>query len=234
MNIGEYINKRLADVRYYLRGINYNKSDSEKAVEGLSDSVNAYFNDNEVYRVEVNKLVSAIKHMYDTLKDHELEFAASEEEVDDAILNFELKLKELIKIFKNNILAAFQNDTGHLSNLLDSGLDGINIKIRDKNEKTSVEELHKRGEFNGLREIFRYMHDLIYFLKDKSCKLANFKEVMKQKYKVGSLEYKRCLDCLKALDKTRNYYEFLEAYEYITSQLNLNIEPQNQDRKIKL
>lgn len=219
MNIGEYINERLADVRYYLRGINYNKLDSERTVEGLSDPVNTYFNDNPLYRRETEKLVRDIKGMYDVLKDHDLFLVNTKAEVDNAILNFELKLKQRMIEFKDKILLLFQQDTNCQTILVNNSLDDVNIRVRSRKDKKTREEMHEMKELFGLRECFIIIYIFMTYIRDKSNKLEEMKDKISETYVPRSAEYLEALSRYVTLRNERDYESFIELHEETTSEL---------------
>lgn len=213
MNIGEYVEERLADVRYYLRGINYNNFNAERAVEGLNDSISAYFNDNPIYRKETNELVHDIKGMYDTLKDQELEFATTKADVDDAILNFELKLKKRIVEFKNKVLLLFKEDNNCQTVMLNDSMDDVNIRIRSRKDKKTMEEIHEMQELLGLRESFIIIYIFMTYIVNKSNKLEDLKDKIAENYNPRSQEYLEALAKYMELKTEKNYERFIDLYE---------------------
>ena len=130
MNLNEYIKSRKEDVHAYLKDINYENLERENSAENLSPELDLMFNKTPTYRKETNNFLISIRNAYNHLVDDELEFASSIEEVETAIHEFEIKLTNLIKEFKNNILNIFSEETGYKQNAIDSNLDFINIKIR--------------------------------------------------------------------------------------------------------
>lgn len=219
MNIGEYINERLADVRYYLRGINYNDLNKERAVDGLNDSINTCFNDNPLYRRETEKLVRDIKAMYDVLKDHDLFLVNTKAEVDNAILNFELKLKQRMVEFKDKILLLFQQDTNCQTILVNNSLDDVNIRVRSRKDKKTREELHEMKELFGLRESFIIIYIFMTYIKDKSNKLEEMKDKISETYVPRSQEYFEALNHYITLRDERDYESFIDLHEEITTEL---------------
>ena len=219
MNIEEYINERLADVKYYLRGINYNKFDSEKAVEGLREDVSKCFNDEPLYRRETDKLVRDIKGMYDTLKDHELEFATSKAEVDNAVLQFEAKLKQRIVEFKNDILSLFKVAYDYQYIMLDNSLDEVNVRVRNRKDKKTMEEMHEMKELFGLRECFIIIYIFMTYITNKSNKLEELKNRIAENFTPRTQEYLDALAEYVGLKSEKNYDKFIELYEEKTNKL---------------
>lgn len=219
MNIGEYINERLADVRFYLRGINYNKLDSERAVEGLREDVSGFFNDNPLYRSETDKLVRDIKGMYDTLKDHELEFATTKVEVDNSISKFERNLKQRIVEFKNKILLLFQQNTNCQSALINNSMDDVNVRVRTRNPKKTMEEMHEMKELFGLRESFIIIYIFITYISDKSCKIGNFLDNVNENVIQKTSEYQQALRYYMQLLNEKDYEKFIDLYDEKTNEL---------------
>ena len=213
MNIEEYINERLADVRFYLRGINYNKLDSERAVEGLREDISDFFNANPLYRRKTDKLVRDIKGMYDILKDHELEFATTKAEVDNAVLQFEAKLKQRIVEFKNDILSLFKAAYNYQNIMLDNSLDEVNVRVRNRKDKITMEEMHEMKELFGLRECFIIIYIFMTYITNKSNKLEEVKNRIAENYTPRTQEYLDALAEYMELITEKNYDKFIELYE---------------------
>lgn len=219
MNIKEYIDERLADVRYYLRGINYKKLDSERLVEGLRDDVSFLFNNNPLYRSETEKLVRDIKGMYDTLKDHELFLVSTKAEVDNAILKFEIKLKQRIVEFKNKILLLFKQNTNCQSILLNNSMDEVNIRVRSRKDKKTMEEMHEMKELFRLSESFIIIYIFMTYIMNKSNKLEEMKDKISENFVPKSAEYLNAMAKYLEVKYEKNYEKFIDLHEDITNEL---------------
>lgn len=222
LNVNEYREKRLADIRYYLRGINYNNLNSNNAIEKLSGDIDAMFNRNTLYRRETNKFVVAVNNAYYYLKDDKLEFANSVQEIDKYIEEFEKKLKQIIVDFKNNILNIFKEETGYQPNTINNSLDFIKIKIRDKNERLTADELHDKNELNGLREIVNLIYTFICMIKDKRFKSENILDLVNMKYSVRDAEYIKEMKKYLEILNEQDYDKFIILYEESINRLNGN------------
>lgn len=225
MNLDEYIKSRIEDVRAYLKGINYENLEAEKAVEGLLKEVSLMFNDNELYRKETDKFLIAVKNAYDHLVTDELEFASSTKEVEDYIHEFENTLKNIVKAFKNNILTIYGKETGYKVNSINNDLSFIQIRIRRREEKISSDELHKYNELDGLREIIPCIYMFIYEIKDKSIKSSNLLDLINATYKVGSPEYTKAMrNYMGTVLNERNYDNFIGLYNNELEKLGFSSE----------
>lgn len=225
MNIREYIDKRIKDIDFYLRGINYKNLNAENMVEKLPESLDTMFNKTPIYRKETENFVVTIRNFYDTLIAEELEFAESIQEVEICISKFETKLKLLIKEFKNKIFINYAKETGYQSNTINNSIEDLRIKIRDsKEERISPEKLHNLNELNGLREIFIYIYAFIEMIKDKTIKLENLLDLINVKYKVGTPEYKELIVKYVKLKSKNNYNEFIELYNKILAEINVPVD----------
>lgn len=231
MTLQEYKNKRIKEIKYYLRGINYKNLESETKVEGLPEELDALFNRNPLYKEETATFVVNIRNLYDFLlaSPEGLEFAETKVEVDEAIQKFEIGLKMLIKEFKNKILKTHSTETGYHSSIIDNNTDSINIKIRDISEqKLSRDEIHNLGELCGLKEIFFIIHMLIYMIKDKTIKAKNLNDLISLKYKFGTPEYKEKMRKYIAIVKNeRDYNIFLEEYNKLLDEMNVTQDDTN-------
>lgn len=213
MNLNEYIKSRKEDVHAYLKDINYENLERENAAENLSPELDLMFNKTPTYRKETNNFLISIRNAYNHLVDDELEFASSIEEVETAIHEFEIKLTNLIKEFKNNILNIFSEETGYKQNAIDSNLDFINIKIRKRSEKVSTNELHRAGQFYNLKEIFICIYIFVYQIKDKEIKLKNLYALIKVMYEEDSQEYQEAIKIYEKFKlNTMHYDRFIRQY----------------------
>lgn len=225
MNIKEYKRSKLRDIDFYLRGISYKNLEATSLLERLPEELDIIFNKNPLYREETIKFVSEIRNSYDLLKANELEFAETKEEVDVAIANFEIKLKQIANDFKNNILVAHTKETGYQSSIINNSIEPIKVKIRDINEeKLTRDELHEIDELDGLREITAYIYAFIYMIKDKAMKSANLLDLINLKYSVRSHEYKIAFGRYLKTKNEKNYTKFNELYSELLSEWGITKE----------
>ena len=222
MNLIEYIDKRLLDVKYYLRGINYNKTNSENIVKGLNEKMNYIFNQHPLYRTETNKFALEIKNQYDLLVATKLEFATTKQEVDKSILEFETTIKEIMINFKNNILRIMQKNSNYNSNTINHDMSFINIRIRNKDDKKTRDELHQVNELDGIRDCFCCIYTFIYMIMDKYDKLEEFLNWVNEAYHVTEKEYTNYLGIYTKLINERNYDRFIKIYNDTVIKLSNN------------
>lgn len=214
MNLNEYIKRRKEDIRAYLKDINYENLERENAVEGLPEEIDLMFNKNPIYRKETDRFVIAVKNAYDHLVDDELEFASDIKEVEGYIHEFEMSLKSLVKLFKNNILILFNRETKYKVNIINNDLSFIQIRIRKREEKLSSDEIHKLNELSGFKEIIYCIYTLIYEIKDKSIKSSNLLDLINMTYNVGSPEYTEAMNNFMGIVlNEKNYDNFIKLYE---------------------
>lgn len=225
MNLNEYIKSRIADVRAYLKGINYANLKAENVIENLSPELDLMFNKTPAYRKETNIFLISIRNAYAHLVDDELEFASSIEEVETAIHEFELTIKNLIKVFKNNILTTYGKETGYKVNSINNDLSFIQIRIRRRDEKMSPDELHKYNELDGLREIIPCIYTFICEIEDKSIKSSKLLDLINATYEVGSPEYIKAMgNYMGSVLNERNYDNFIELYNAELEKLGFSSE----------
>ena len=226
MYIGDYVEERLADVRYYLRGIHFNNLNSERLVEGLIEDASDFFN-NE-YRSETNKLIRDIRGMYDTLKDHKLEFATTKAEVDNEILKFERNLKQKIVEFKNRILYLIDKripidniPEDFNGELINTSMDEVNIRVRSRKEKRTMKEMHDMKELFWLRESFAIIYLFMTHIEDKKEKLNEINERIFVMYELESEEMKIALNAYNRLFKENDHDNFRYLYELVDKDLSV-------------
>lgn len=253
MNVSEYKNKRINEIKKLLNSIHFENIGipNKPIIENLTPETNDFFNIPSPYRIRTELLLKEISEYKTELIETKLEFISLSQEgfseIDGAIEEFITKTRLAIERYKHDIIKivfaqspiegiTFSNlPEVKEKNLINTGLNFIKIKLGANTyslPKTGNEAENEDAIIDDLSIMIIYIYILKLYIEDKKRKYEEFNDFITTNFDIQDKEYIVIRKMQSIFLNEKNYEIFVEKYnlvaeELVTMAIDKSIEEEN-------